>query len=88
MVALLLLLVEAASTEIPLSDMAGESEARECVGSRGGIGAAPARDEATDARFVRFSRLPLSAERGLTVLMLGNGVDRNSESVTWATRSS
>lgn len=87
MVALLLLLVEAASTEMPLSDMAGEREARDREESSGGMEVAPAREEATDARLVRFSRFPFRADRGLT-LMLGSRADRNSDSVTRATSSS
>ena len=88
MVALLLLLVEAASTEIPLSDIAGDSEARESEESSGGIGGAPAKEEATDARLVKFSKFPFNAARGLTLFRAGRGVDKKSVSVTRATRSS
>ena len=87
-VALLLLLVEAASTEMPLSDIAGDSEARDNEESSGGIGGAPAKEEATDARLVRFSKFPFNAARGLTLFRAGRGVVKKSVSVTRATSSS
>lgn len=83
MVALLLLLVDPASTEIPLSDMAGDKEARDRLESKGGIGGAPAKVEATEARLVSPSKLPFRASGAI-----GKGAGINSASVTPPTMSS
>lgn len=84
MVALLLLLVEPASTEMPLSDIAGERDARDKLESSG-MGGGPAREHATEAAKLNPSRLPFKAASGVMTGILGG---RKSVSVARATISS